>query len=97
GNPCYTVTENSTNDPELFGDGATRSTDVGAYVEGNKDRCCYTTATPSMPSPNELLGLVIVIFIIWLVLKLARVAIRLILFVITVVVILGGFYWVVVR
>ncbi|HEY3057198.1 MAG TPA: hypothetical protein VGK31_14830 [Thermoanaerobaculia bacterium] len=50
-----------------------------------------------MPSPNELLGLVIVIFVIWFVLKLARVAIRLILFVIAVVVIIGALYWLLMR
>jgi hypothetical protein len=50
-----------------------------------------------MPSPNELLGLVIVIFVIWFVLKLARVAIRLIFFVIAVVVIIGALYWLLVR
>jgi mannose/fructose/N-acetylgalactosamine-specific phosphotransferase system component IID len=50
-----------------------------------------------MPSPNELLGLVIVIFVIWFVLKLARVAIRLILFVIAVIVIIGAFYWIFMR
>jgi len=50
-----------------------------------------------MPSSNELLGLVIVIFVIWFVLKLARVAIRLILFVIAVVVIIGALYWLFAR
>ena len=50
-----------------------------------------------MPSPNELLGLVIVVCILWLVVKLARVAIRLIFFVIAISVIIGGFYWVFAR
>ncbi|HEV8660759.1 MAG TPA: hypothetical protein VGS96_19305 [Thermoanaerobaculia bacterium] len=50
-----------------------------------------------MPSPNELLGIVIVILVIWFVLKLARVAVRLILFVIAVVVIIGFFYWLLLR
>lgn len=50
-----------------------------------------------MPSANELLGLVIVIFIIWIILKVARVAIRLIFFVITLVIIIGALNWVFVR
>ena len=50
-----------------------------------------------MPSSTELLGLVIIIFFIWLVLKLAKVAIRIILFVIALVVIIGAIYWVLAR
>ncbi len=50
-----------------------------------------------MPSTNELLGLVLVIFAIWFVLKLARLAIRLILFIIAVVVIIGALDWLFVR
>lgn len=50
-----------------------------------------------MPGANELLGLVIVIFIIWIVLKVARVAIRLILFVIALAIIIGALYWVFAR
>ena len=50
-----------------------------------------------MPSTNELLGLVLVIFAIWFVLKLARLAIRLILFIIAVVVIIGALDWLYVR
>ena len=50
-----------------------------------------------MPSANELLGLVIVIFIIWLVLKVARVAIRLILFVVAMLIIVAALGWVFVR
>jgi hypothetical protein len=50
-----------------------------------------------MPSASEILGLLVVIFIIWVVLKVARVAIRLIFFAVTLVVILGVIYWVFMR
>ncbi len=50
-----------------------------------------------MPGAHELLGLVIVIFILWVLLKVARVAIRLIFFTIAVVIILGALYWVLMR
>jgi len=50
-----------------------------------------------MPSTKEILGLVLVIFAIWFVLKLARLAIRLILFIIAVVVIIGALDWLFVR
>lgn len=46
-----------------------------------------------MPSMNELLGLLIAIIVIWFVLKLAKVAIRLILFVIAVLLIAGALYY----
>lgn len=50
-----------------------------------------------MPSPGELLGLLVVIFFIWLVLKLAKVAIRVIFFVIAIVLIIGALYWLFMR
>ena len=50
-----------------------------------------------MPGTNELLGLLIVIFIVWVVLKLARVAIRLIIFIIMAVIVLGALYWLFAR
>ncbi|HXH90615.1 MAG TPA: hypothetical protein VNN25_03465 [Thermoanaerobaculia bacterium] len=50
-----------------------------------------------MPSMNELIGLLIAIIVIWFVLKLAKVAIRLILFVIAVVIIAGALYYVFMR
>ena len=50
-----------------------------------------------MPGTSELLGILIVIFVIWLVLKMARVAIRIILFVIAMVLTIGALYWVFVR
>lgn len=50
-----------------------------------------------MPSMNELLGLLIAIIVIWFVLKLAKVAIRLILFVIAIVLIAGALYYVFMR
>ena len=50
-----------------------------------------------MPSMNELIGLLIAILVIWFVLKMAKVAIRLILFVIAVVIIAGALYYVFMR
>lgn len=50
-----------------------------------------------MPSAQELLGILIAIFVIWFVLKLAKVAIRLILFIIAVVLVVGALYYVLVR
>ncbi len=46
-----------------------------------------------MPGINELLGLLIIIFVVWIFLKMVRVAIRVIFFVITIIVILGAVYW----
>ncbi len=46
-----------------------------------------------MPGINELLGLLIIIFVVWVFLKMVRVAIRVIFFVITIIVILGAVYW----
>jgi hypothetical protein len=50
-----------------------------------------------MPGIQELLGVLIVIFVIWFVLKMARVAIRLILFVIALALLAGALYFVFVR
>jgi hypothetical protein len=50
-----------------------------------------------MPSMNELIGLLIAILVIWFVLKMAKVAIRLILFVIAVLLIAGALYYVFMR
>ena len=50
-----------------------------------------------MPSMNELLGILIAIIVIWVVLKLAKVALRLILFVIAVLLIAGVLYYVFMR
>ncbi|MBK5260478.1 MAG: hypothetical protein JJE51_12875 [Thermoanaerobaculia bacterium] len=50
-----------------------------------------------MPGTNELLGLLIIIFVVWLFLKMVRVAIRVIFFVITIIVILGAVYWLFLR
>ena len=50
-----------------------------------------------MPGASEILGVLIVIFVIWFVLKLARVAIRLILFVIAILLIAGALYYVFMR
>ena len=53
-------------------------------------------STPPMPM-NELLGILIAIIVIWVILKLAKVAIRLILFVIAVLLIAGALYYVFMR
>jgi hypothetical protein len=45
-----------------------------------------------MPGLNELLGILIVVLVLWFVLKLARVAIRLILFIIGLVLVAGFLY-----
>jgi len=50
-----------------------------------------------MPGMNELFGLLIAILVIWFVLKLAKVAIRLILFVIGILIIAGVLYYVFMR
>ena len=42
---------------------------------------------------TELLGLLIVIFVIWMVLKMMRVAIKMIFFIVALVVIAGVVYW----
>jgi len=46
---------------------------------------------------NELLGILVAIIVIWVVLKLAKVAIRLILFVIAVLLIAAALYYVFMR
>jgi hypothetical protein len=50
-----------------------------------------------MPGLNEIIGVLIVIFVIWFVLKLARVAVRLILFIIGITLLIGAFYYFFVR
>lgn len=50
-----------------------------------------------MPSLQELLGILIVVFVIWLLLKMARVALRLIFFLIALTLIVGLLYFVFVR
>jgi len=50
-----------------------------------------------MPSINELLGILIAIIVIWFVLKLAKVAIRMIFLVIAVLLIAGVVYYVFMR
>ncbi len=50
-----------------------------------------------MPGLQELLGILIVVFIIWVLLKMARVAIRLILYMIVLALFVGAFYFVFVR
>ena len=50
-----------------------------------------------MPGLQELIGVVIVIAVVWFVLKLARVAVRLILFIIALVLLVGALFFVFVR
>jgi hypothetical protein len=50
-----------------------------------------------MPGLQELIGILVVIFVVWFVLKLARVAIRLILFVIAMILVVGALYYIFVR
>jgi len=50
-----------------------------------------------MPSAQELLGILIAIVVIWIILKMAKVAIRLILLIIFVLVAFGVVYYVFVR
>jgi hypothetical protein len=50
-----------------------------------------------MPSLSELLGILVVIIVIWIVLKVARVAIRLMFFFIGLVIVIGVVYYVFLR
>lgn len=50
-----------------------------------------------MPSVHEILGILIAIIVIWFILKLAKVAIRIILFVIVLLLALGAVYYVFMR
>ncbi|HEY8133052.1 MAG TPA: hypothetical protein VII12_14325 [Thermoanaerobaculia bacterium] len=50
-----------------------------------------------MPSLQELFGILIVVLVIWVLLKIAQVAIRLILYAVALLLILGGLYYVFVR
>ena len=50
-----------------------------------------------MPGLQELIGVLVVIAVIWFVLKLARVAVRLILFIVALVLVVGALYMVFVR
>ncbi|HUP50663.1 MAG TPA: hypothetical protein VNA04_17950 [Thermoanaerobaculia bacterium] len=50
-----------------------------------------------MPSPAELLGLLLVVFAVWLLWRVARLVIRLILLGFSVAVIAGAAYWLFVR
>ena len=67
------------------------------FRNGNPSRAVTLARTPSMPGIQEILGVLIVIFVIWFVLKMARVAIRLILFVIALVLVMGALYFIFVR
>ncbi|HET7712340.1 MAG TPA: hypothetical protein VFL80_10465 [Thermoanaerobaculia bacterium] len=50
-----------------------------------------------MPGTGELVGIVIAVLVIWFVLKLARVAIRLIVFIVGLMLLVGVLYYVFMR
>ena len=50
-----------------------------------------------MPGSFDLVGLLVVIAILWIVLKVAKVAIRLMLFIMTLVLIAAAVYWLFLR
>ena len=50
-----------------------------------------------MPNSQELFGILIAVLVLWIVLKMARVAIRLILFLIGLLLVLGTLYFVFMR
>lgn len=50
-----------------------------------------------MPAIQELIGFLVIIAVIWLILKMARVAIRMIFFVIALLLVAGGLYYVFMR
>jgi hypothetical protein len=50
-----------------------------------------------MPSVQELFGILVVILVIWVVLKIAQVAIRLILFFVAMLLVVAAVYYVLVR
>jgi hypothetical protein len=50
-----------------------------------------------MPSLEELIGILVVVLVIWVLLKMAQIAIRLILFAIALILIVGGLYFLFVR
>ena len=50
-----------------------------------------------MPSLQELIGILVVILVIWVFLKMAQIAIRLILFAVAMILIVGAIYFVFMR
>ena len=50
-----------------------------------------------MPGLHELIGLLVVVFVIWIILKVTVLAIRLILLFVAAVAIVGGAYWLLAR
>ena len=50
-----------------------------------------------MPSLEELIGILVVVLVIWVLLKMAQIAIRLILFAVALILIVGGLYFLFVR
>jgi hypothetical protein len=50
-----------------------------------------------MPTPAEIVGILVAIFVIWFLLKLARLAVRLIVFIIGLLIILAAVYYVFMR
>ena len=58
---------------------------------------CYTSRAPDMPTAQELIGILIAIVVIWFVLKMMKVAIKLILFVIGLLLAAGLLYFLFAR
>jgi len=58
---------------------------------------CYATCIPDMPSLQELLGILILVAVIWVLLKMARLALRLFFFLFTLGLVIGLLYFVLVR
>jgi len=50
-----------------------------------------------MPGTQELVGLIVVIFAVWFLLKLAKLAVRLIFLMIAAVMVVGALYWLFAR
>jgi hypothetical protein len=50
-----------------------------------------------MPAAQELLGIFVAIVVIWLILKMAKVAIKMILFIVTLLIVVGALYYMFVR
>ena len=50
-----------------------------------------------MPAAQELLGIFVAIVVIWLILKMAKVAIKMILFIVTLLIVVGALYYLFMR
>lgn len=50
-----------------------------------------------MPAAQELIGILIAVFVIWVVLKMAKIAIKMIVFIIAILLIVGAMYYLFMR